>query len=92
MSWVLLVRKNELDAAGGHGTGTMQIDLRPLRILNPDTGEIREWPAGLSGLVEARDEYMFLCGRIARALGPVIVKRWEDGDESLDLATEVERR
>jgi hypothetical protein len=28
-------------------------------------------------------------GRIAKALGPDVLRRWEDGDENLDLATEV---
>ncbi len=30
-----------------------------------------------------------LLGRIAEALGPDVLRRWEDGDERLDLAAEV---
>lgn len=59
-----------------------------LRIANPETGEIREFPS-FTSLVDGYDEDSILLGRIARALGPAVAKRWEEGDESLDLAAEV---
>ena len=63
---------------------------RPVfRMTNPGTGEIREFPS-FSALVDGRDEDSILLGRIARALGPDVAKRWEDGEESLDLAAEVQ--
>jgi hypothetical protein len=58
------------------------------RITNPDTGEIREFPS-FTSLVAGYDEDNVLLGRIARSLGPEVAQRWEDGDESLDLAAEV---
>jgi len=61
----------------------------PLTFANPETGEIREIRGGFSALVWARDEYADICGRVAEALGPGVLRRWEDGDESLDLAAEV---
>ena len=60
----------------------------PFRISNPKTGEIRERPT-FSTLVEDHDWYADICGRIAETLGPDVLKRWQDGDESLDLAAEV---
>jgi hypothetical protein len=60
----------------------------PFRIMNPDTGEIRERPE-FSTLVDDHDWYRDICGKVASALGPDVLKRWEDGDEGLDLAAEV---
>jgi hypothetical protein len=57
-----------------------------------ETGEIREWRGGLDGLLESHDFYATLAGRVAAALGPDIRRRWEDGDETLDLAAEVAGR
>ena len=61
---------------------------RVFRITNPETGEIREFPS-FTSLVDGYDEDSILLGRIARALGADVAKRWEDDDESLDLAVEV---
>jgi hypothetical protein len=35
------------------------------------------------------DWYAGICSRVAAALGPDLLRRWEDGDENLDLAAEV---
>ena len=62
---------------------------RPVfRITNPDTGEIREFPS-LTSLVDGYDEAWRLLGKVARTLGPDVLRRWEDGDESVDLTAEV---
>ena len=58
------------------------------RITNPDTGEIREFQS-FTSLVDGYDEDSILLGRIVRVLGADVAKRWEDGDESLDLVAEV---
>jgi hypothetical protein len=56
--------------------------------MNPDTGETRQHSRGFSGLVEDRDWYAAICGKVAEALGPDVLRRWGDGDE-FDLAIEV---
>jgi len=60
----------------------------PVRFSNPDTGEIREVES-FDAFVRWYDENAALLGRVAEALGLAVLKRWEDGDESLDLAAEV---
>ena len=65
---------------------------RPVfRITNPDTAEIREFPS-FTSLVDGYDEAWRLLGQVARTLGPDVLQRWEDGDESLDLAAKVRAR
>lgn len=62
----------------------------PLTYANAGTGEIREHAGGFAGLVHDRDEGWELLGRIAEALGPDVLRRWEDrGPESVDLVAEV---
>jgi len=64
---------------------------RPVfRITNPDTGEIREFPS-FTSLVEGYDEAWRVLGKVAEALGPEVFRRWQDGDESLDLAAELRK-
>ena len=63
----------------------------PLTYCNPDTGEIREHQDGFDGLVRDRDRAWDLLGDVAEALGSAVLRRWEDGDECLDLAAEVRR-
>jgi hypothetical protein len=61
----------------------------PLTYFDPDTGEIREHAGGFDGIVRSKDEAWHLLGNVAEALGPDVLRRWEDGDEHLDLAAEV---
>jgi len=60
------------------------------RITNPDTGEVREWQS-FTSLVDGHDEAWRLLGKVAEALGPDIEWRWQDADEGLDLAAEVQQ-
>jgi hypothetical protein len=93
--WALLVDRQDLLAAASRVTvgvpdcGWRFAPVAPLRLANTETGEIREWRGGLDRLMEGIDEDATLLGRIAEALGPDVLRRWEDGDESLDLAAEV---
>jgi hypothetical protein len=89
MSWALLVDGRYLAAMARQPRDPARINPRPLRVCNPETGEIREWRGGLDRLMEGIDEDTALLGRIAEALGSDVLRRWEDGDESLDLAAEV---
>jgi hypothetical protein len=61
----------------------------PLNYYDPDTGEIREHHGGFDGLVRSKDEAWDLLGNVAEALGPDVIRRWEDCDQSLDLPAEV---
>jgi hypothetical protein len=96
VSWVLLVNRGELvDAADIPVPSATDfrrtVRFAPaghLRLANTETGEVREWGSGLGALLEGHDEYKRLCERIAVVLGPAVVRRWRDGDESLDLAAE----
>lgn len=58
------------------------------RFSNPETGEIREADS-FAEFIEWHDELASICGDIAEALGPKVLKRWQDGDESLNLTAEV---
>jgi hypothetical protein len=89
VSWALLVDGRYLAAMARQPRESARLDPRPLRVCNRETGEIREWRDGLDSLVSAYDEAWELLGRIAEALGPDVLRRWEDGDEELDLAAEV---
>ncbi len=89
MSWTLLVDGRYLAAVARQSREPARIDPRPLRVCNRETGEIREWRGGLDWLMAAYDEDATLLGRIAAALGPDVLRRWEDDDESLDLVAEV---
>jgi hypothetical protein len=72
------------------GQETVSFGKPVYRIINPVTGEIREFPS-LAALVDGYDEDAALLGRIAAALGPAIERRWQDGDESLDLVAAIRR-
>ena len=63
----------------------------PLTYFDPDTGEIREHDGGFDGLVRSKDEAWDLLGKAAETLGADVLRRWEDGDECLDLVAEVRR-
>jgi len=89
VSWALLVDRRYLAAMARQPRGSARLDPRPLRYANRETGEIREHGGGIDGLIQSYDEAWDLLGRIAEALGPDVLRRWEDGDESLDLAAEV---
>jgi hypothetical protein len=61
----------------------------PLRYANRATGEIRECRS-FSALVEDRDELANICRRVAEALGPAVLRCWEEGGpEAVDLAAAV---
>ena len=60
----------------------------PLTVANDETGEIIVRFSFHDVFEQTQDDSRLL-GRIARALGPSVLLRWEDGDESLDLAAEV---
>lgn len=68
-----------------------QPDNGKFRFLNPETGEIRETSGGFDGFVRDKDMAWEMLGDIAESLGPDVLRRWEDGDESLNLAVEVRR-
>ena len=64
----------------------------PFRYADRATGEIRECES-FSALVEGRDELADICGDVVEALGPDVLRRWEDGGpEDVDLAAEVRGR
>jgi hypothetical protein len=58
------------------------------QLYNPETGEIREW-ASFTAFVENRDLYADLLGRIAEALGPDVLRRWEGGEDPSFLVEQV---
>jgi len=60
-----------------------------LTVANNETGEIVEFGGGFHGLFAGYEDRGILLGRIAKALGPDVLRRWEDEGEDLDLAAEV---
>lgn len=48
------------------------------RFTDRATGEIREFPHGFDAMVTAYDELQHICGKVAKALGPAVLKAWED--------------
>ena len=48
------------------------------RYTDTDTGEIREHVGGFDGLIRDYDALQRICGIVAEALGPAVLKAWEE--------------
>jgi hypothetical protein len=60
-----------------------------LRVTDRETGSIREFEGGFDALMLSNDAAGDQLGDIAEALGPEVLRRWEEDGDEVDLVAEV---